>query len=149
MRITETKLRIIVRKVLSESTDIHDEQLKQAIIRVVRKYSTDDSGYPCLYESGFDGMHAHVAKELDMSEEEAHGHLDELYEKLWVPNPNFNNLKDTIIFKYLEDYIQGEDRLYYIWEMKVFDALGWDYDEEYERFRKDILNLMGISRLGM
>ena len=84
-----------------------------------------------------------------MPEEEAHVYLDQLFEKLWVPNPNLNNLKDAIVYQYLDEYIQGGGLKYYEWEMKVFDVLGWDYDEDYELFRKELLSLMGISRLGI
>ena len=147
MKITETKLRNIVRLVLSEALDVNKDRLKQSIIQVVGRYSTDMN----LYESSFDGMLAEIAKDIGMTEGEVESLLHDMFTEIYVPRSQVNHqsLKDAIIYEYIAELFMGGDKPYYSFEMDIFKELGMDYDADFESFQSQLKGLMGISRLGI
>ena len=147
MRLTELQLKNIVRSVLSEALDADKDRLKQSIIQVVGKYSTDMS----LYESSFDGMLAEIAKDIGMSEAETESQLHDLFTEIYIPRSKVNHqsLKDAIIYEYTAELFMGGDKPYYSFEMDIFNQMGMDYDDDFESFQNQLKGLMGISRLGI
>ena len=147
MKITETKLRNIVRKVLLETLDVDKDRLKQSIIQVVGRYSTNMN----LYESSFDGMLAEIAKDVGMSTDDVENQLHDIFTEIYVPRSQVNHqsLKDAIIYEYIAELFMGGDKPYYSFEMDIFKELGMDYDVDFESFQSQLKGLMGISRLGI
>ena len=147
MRLTQSQLKNIVRLVLSEALDVDKDRLKQSIIQVVGKYSTDMN----LYESSFDGMLAEIAKDIGMSTDDVENQLHDIFTEIYVPRSQVNHqsLKDAIIYEYIAELFMGGDKPYYSFEMDIFKELGMDYDEDFESFQSQLKGLMGISRLGI
>ena len=118
MKITETKLRNIVRKVLLETLDVDKDRLKQSIIQVVGRYSTNMN----LYESSFDGMLAEIAKDVGMSTDDVENQLHDIFTEIYVPRSQVNHqsLKDAIIYEYIAELFMGGDKPYYSFEMDIF-----------------------------